>query len=212
MKLQLLNKHKVRMQPLKFFIIFIIILFTSKIALINAQDTYSLYETIDSTSSIGVKEIMIKISNNSVELYTLPKEYSTGTITANKGRLVNEENSMYYQIDTTWMFSSNFGRLTNLRINCVPKLKVGFNKDSTVINLKLIRNLKNTKSMGSPSSKIKYRMICQCIEDYEELTLHKVEYFQNEFDWNCGSFKNWKRQLTSHKISNCSDQSESRTK
>jgi len=201
-----------RTDLIKYSILPIVLLISSKIFLLNAQDTYGLYETIDSTSRFGVKEIMIKISNNSVELYTLPNAYNIGIITANKGRFVNEENSLYYQIDSTWTFSSNSGYLRKLGINCLPKIKVVFNQDSTIMNLKLLSKSKSNESLNIDSSKYKYRMICSCIEDYQELELQKVEYFQNEFYWNCGSNKNWKRQLTNAKTINCSNQSELKTK
>ncbi len=171
----------------------------------NAQIRYGLYETIDTSKSSGVKEIMIKISNDVIELYTLPNAYNIGGVTANKGRIVEEENGTYVQIDTTWIFSSNYVHLTNLRINCMPKSKIEFNKDSTLLNFKFLDNARNSESFESDSSEFRIRMICGCIEDYQELNFRKVDYFQNEFDWNCGSYKYWKRGLKHSKITNCSN-------
>ena len=190
---------------MKKLIILLVVVIYSSTNNIKAQNNYSLYETIDSTNSFGVKEIMVKISNDAMELYTLPKVYGMGRTTANKGRIIEEDNSLYFQIDTTWIFSSNFVHLTNLRINCAPKLKIEFNNDSTFINLKILENSNNTESFESDSSSSKFRMVCGCIEEYKELNLCKVDYFENEFDWNCGAFKNWKRRLKYSTVTDCSN-------
>ena len=171
---------------------------------ILAQNIDGLYEFIDSTTSFGAKEIMIKIENKSVELYTLPKAYNIGVITANKGRLIEQHNNLHYQIDSTWLFSSNFVHLRNLKINCIQKIELEFNSDSTVLNLKMTNKLKVEELEVEDESMMRFKAICGCIEDYEELRLNKVEYFQNEFDWNCGSYKYWKRQLNSDNIIDCS--------
>jgi hypothetical protein len=180
------------------------IMICSPITDINSQISDSLYEAIDSTNSIGIKEIMLSITDNTAELYTLPKAYNIGITTANKGRIETDESGMYYQIDSTWVFSSNFVHLINLNVNCSPRVKMEFNEDSTVLNLKVLDDSKKSDSVDLDDSKLRYRMICDCIEDYEEITLRKVDYFNNEFDWNCGSYKNWKRQLTEENTIDCS--------
>ena len=84
-------------------------------------------------------------------------------------------------IDSSWSWSSNTGFLMKLRIGCAPVFEISFNQDSTKLYLK------------TPKDEIdisKYKVIFEDCEKGAEYD--KVMYPSIDFNWNCGSFQNWR--------------------
>jgi len=103
---------------------FLLIIFVGQL---NAQDyeVPDYYERV-SENDWEPKYSIIELSSDKLNIYEFPHRYNVGIMLMSKARIFQEEDSLFYQVDTCLQYSGNTGWLWSAKINCDEKLSYKF--------------------------------------------------------------------------------------